>query len=385
MEKYYKILEIHANATEQEVKQAYRDLVKVWHPDRFTHDIKLQNKAEEKLKEINDAYQRIVAHLNNSRTGQQSQQYQRSETQEKSASQPPPKQSHNSWICPECLKTNYIHNLSCGCGFRSNEIEINSYRVDQTSADLYDAILFNRGMNYTERANFLARYLLRRFPSSREAEILRQGSDQEKSYHKKTPPPNRWRNLFHKRVSRWYVIPGSIIFTVGLSALISSLINTDSSKQRRPEVLQPSMSADKNIKTPFSQPFQPIPINGAVKRYVKEEAIAPLKITTRESGNHYFVKIVDWYTNKIVCTVFIRSGQSFNLKVPLGSYKLKYATGEKWYGMKFLFGPETAYSVADKQFIFEVRGDHVSGYTVELFLQPHGNLKTNKITAEEFE
>ena len=93
MEKYYKILEIHINATEQEVKQAYRDMVKVWHPDRFTHDIKLQKKAEENLKKINDAYQRIVDHLNNSHKRQQSQQYERTEKQEKRASQPPPRQT----------------------------------------------------------------------------------------------------------------------------------------------------------------------------------------------------------------------------------------------------------------------------------------------------
>ena len=134
----------------------------------------------------------------------------------------------------------------------------------------------------------------------------------------------------------------------------------------------------------FVEPMKPLPINGAIKRYIEDEAIAPLKITTRDSENHYFVKIVDWYTSKKVCTVFIRSGQSVTLDVPLGSYKLKYAIGKQWYGTKFLFGPETAYSVADKQFDFERSGDHVSGYTVELFLQPNGNLKTNKITAEEF-
>ncbi|MBI4824674.1 MAG: DnaJ domain-containing protein [Nitrospirae bacterium] len=76
MERYYKILDLNTNATEQEVKQAYRELVKVWHPDRFAHDAKLQKRAEEKLKEINDAYQRIVDYLNNSTKRQQSQQYQ---------------------------------------------------------------------------------------------------------------------------------------------------------------------------------------------------------------------------------------------------------------------------------------------------------------------
>src|SRR5208283_2172503 len=138
MEEYYKILEIHPNATEQEVKQAYRDLVKVWHPDRFAHDKKLQKKAEEKLKEINHAYQRIIAHLNNSRTRQQSQQYQRTEKKEKATSQPPPQQPHESWICPECLRTNYTNNLSCDCGLKTNQEEIEIYKTVRSSADVYD-------------------------------------------------------------------------------------------------------------------------------------------------------------------------------------------------------------------------------------------------------
>src|SRR4029079_15571064 len=40
----------------RELKAAHRDLAKVWHPDRFVHDPRLQEKAQEKLKEINEAY-----------------------------------------------------------------------------------------------------------------------------------------------------------------------------------------------------------------------------------------------------------------------------------------------------------------------------------------
>lgn len=135
----------------------------------------------------------------------------------------------------------------------------------------------------------------------------------------------------------------------------------------------------------FSEPIQPLPVNGAIKRYVKDEATAPLKIVTRDNSNHYYVKVVDWYTKKKICTVFIRSGQSVSLHVPLGTYRLRYATGEKWYGTKLLFGPETAYSEADQQLDFDIRGEQVHGYTVELYLRPNGNLKTNKITAGNFE
>ena len=59
LERYYEILGLKPGASPEEVKQAYRDLAKVWHPDRFSHDSRLQRKAQEKLKEINEAYERL--------------------------------------------------------------------------------------------------------------------------------------------------------------------------------------------------------------------------------------------------------------------------------------------------------------------------------------
>jgi hypothetical protein len=56
----YTVLEIDPDATEEEVRAAYLDLVKVWHPDRFQHEsARLRQRAEEKLKAINEAYERI--------------------------------------------------------------------------------------------------------------------------------------------------------------------------------------------------------------------------------------------------------------------------------------------------------------------------------------
>ena len=55
-EQALKALELHDGASSQEIKQAYRDLVRVWHPDRFAHSTRLQDKASARLKEINAAY-----------------------------------------------------------------------------------------------------------------------------------------------------------------------------------------------------------------------------------------------------------------------------------------------------------------------------------------
>jgi DnaJ-domain-containing protein 1 len=53
------ILGLKPGASQEEVNQAYRDLVNVWHPDRFVGNPRLQEKAEKKVKEINAAYEYI--------------------------------------------------------------------------------------------------------------------------------------------------------------------------------------------------------------------------------------------------------------------------------------------------------------------------------------
>jgi len=55
----YRLLEIQPGASASELKEAYMVLVKVWHPDRFGSDAALQQKAQEKLKEINVAYEKL--------------------------------------------------------------------------------------------------------------------------------------------------------------------------------------------------------------------------------------------------------------------------------------------------------------------------------------
>lgn len=54
-----RVLGLEPGATEQAIKDAYRDLVKVWHPDRFGSDARLRAKAQDKLKELNAAFDQL--------------------------------------------------------------------------------------------------------------------------------------------------------------------------------------------------------------------------------------------------------------------------------------------------------------------------------------
>ncbi|MEG4812871.1 J domain-containing protein [Microcoleus sp. K5-D4] len=77
----YEILEIEPGSSLEEIKRAYRDLAFVWHPDRFAHNDRLQQKAHQRLTEINEAYHQLLSFLS---------QPESSRSIEKQFPQPPP-------------------------------------------------------------------------------------------------------------------------------------------------------------------------------------------------------------------------------------------------------------------------------------------------------
>jgi preprotein translocase subunit Sec63 len=57
----YTVLDLAPGCSIEELKLAYKDMVQVWHPDRFAHNPRLGQKAEDKLKQINLAYETLEA------------------------------------------------------------------------------------------------------------------------------------------------------------------------------------------------------------------------------------------------------------------------------------------------------------------------------------
>lgn len=55
----YKVLGVSPNASDEEVKKAYREMAKKYHPDQYANT-PLADLAGEKMKEVNEAYDTIV-------------------------------------------------------------------------------------------------------------------------------------------------------------------------------------------------------------------------------------------------------------------------------------------------------------------------------------
>ncbi|MCY7275331.1 MAG: J domain-containing protein, partial [Phormidesmis sp. CAN_BIN44] len=63
LDRCYRILGLEPDASLEDINQAYKDLVFVWHPDRVPKDNpRLLQKAEDKIKEINHARDTLRTH-----------------------------------------------------------------------------------------------------------------------------------------------------------------------------------------------------------------------------------------------------------------------------------------------------------------------------------
>ena len=61
----YKVLGVSRDASDDEIKKAYRELARKYHPDNYAGN-PLADLVEEKMKEINEAYEMIRRERNRS-------------------------------------------------------------------------------------------------------------------------------------------------------------------------------------------------------------------------------------------------------------------------------------------------------------------------------
>jgi hypothetical protein len=62
-QEFYPRLGIPSGATKAEIKQIYRDLCTVWHPDHFEHNERLKEKATKEFQKMQQEFDHIDSHI----------------------------------------------------------------------------------------------------------------------------------------------------------------------------------------------------------------------------------------------------------------------------------------------------------------------------------
>lgn len=136
-----------------------------------------------------------------------------------------------------------------------------------------------------------------------------------------------------------------------------------------------------------------IPLTGVYRMYTNLQHVVPFKVSVAQ-GQHFFVKLERGYHQPVI-EMFVRAGETLELKVPPGTYRLKYGTGIEWYGFGLCFGNESigaTYNTSDVPLRFSVTErisgntihTHYNGQQVKLYAVPRGNFHTHNISRDDF-
>jgi len=79
----YLVLGLQEGATSEEVKRAHKEEAFAWHPDRFTEGTKMYERAQEKMKILNEARSILIDHLSGKTSRQSDTKEKRQKSQEK--------------------------------------------------------------------------------------------------------------------------------------------------------------------------------------------------------------------------------------------------------------------------------------------------------------
>lgn len=127
----YEVLGVKENATQDEIKKAYRKLIKQYHPDQYV-DNPLKDLAEQKMREINEAYDTLTKNGGQSYSNTSSYSYSDSSSSYQNNSSNASFQSVRNYI--------QMRNLDAAL----NELNSISYKSAEWHF-LYGVIMANKG------------------------------------------------------------------------------------------------------------------------------------------------------------------------------------------------------------------------------------------------
>ena len=142
------------------------------------------------------------------------------------------------------------------------------------------------------------------------------------------------------------------------------------------------------------------PVNGELFITPDFEDLCPFTIIAGSSTNYYiyleyqYAPATSSTTRKIKSSAtipfesdvafYLKGGQQVKINIPVGVYKLYYATGNKFYGTELLFGDNTRFYASDELLSFYTDSQYYNGHTITLKTIANGNFDTDPIPENQF-
>ena len=193
-----------------------------------------------------------------------------------------------------------------------------------------------------------------------------------------------------------------IILVIGAIVLFKN-IQTSSTKttSSNSEYHSPTITI---TNTPSPEPTStPKPVNvhnGQIIRKPDYEGVANFTIKASSTSSHYIYlqykgapakSTISRTLNSSAASpyeddlaFYVEAGKEATVKVPIGLYKLYYASGNTYFGEKLLFGNRTNFYSSDDLMDFYADENYIYGHTVTLTAVVNGNLDTDPIPESQF-
>lgn len=193
-----------------------------------------------------------------------------------------------------------------------------------------------------------------------------------------------------------------IILVIGAIVLFKN-IQTSSTKttSSNSEYHSPTITI---TNTPSPEPTStPKPVNvhnGQIIRKPDYEGVANFTIKASSTSSHYVYlqykgapakSTISRTLNSSAASpyeddlaFYVEAGKEATVNVPIGLYKLYYASGNTYFGEKLLFGNRTSFYSSDDLMDFYADENYIYGHTVTLTAVVNGNLDTDPIPESQF-
>ena len=135
-------------------------------------------------------------------------------------------------------------------------------------------------------------------------------------------------------------IPGELVKVFCAIILLLAFLNSCAQKCNRRLQNRPSGQGEQGQERMMVAETEPV--SGRTRYYGAGDPVAPFRVTA--SGCSCLLELVDENTSKVVVDVFVKDGRTEDVRVPAGTFEIRYAAGQKWYGGEMPFGSGTSYS-----------------------------------------